>query len=154
MPWAILKPTKRPAMILRTITNGFSFSRPTESPNLKHITLEFHMKNLLGVFLLAGLCGCEVRGQIDKQQAASRAEAALAMWIQENPLDAYQIEGASVTEISWEANLIHVVLENDASETDEQGRLHPDGMHIAYFHVYLTADYRVVRGVRGPDIVE
>ena len=111
------------------------------------------MKRLLGVFLLAGVCGCGVRGQIDEQQATSRAEAALAKWVQENPLDAYQIEGASVAEITWEGNLVHVVLEHDASETDEQGRLQSDGTHIAYFHVYLTADYRVVRVVRGPDMV-
>ena len=103
--------------------------------------------------MLAGVCGCGVRGQIDEQQAASRAEDALAKWVQENPRDAYQIEGASVTAITWEGHLIHVVLEHDASETDEQGRLLPDGMHRAYFHVYLTADYRVVRVVRGPDMV-
>ena len=103
--------------------------------------------------MLAGLCGCEVRGQIDKQQAASRAEDALAKWVQENPRDSYQIEGASVTAITWEGNLIHVVLEHDASETDEQGRLQSDGTHRAYFHVYLTVDYRVVRVVRGPDMV-
>ncbi|MCH2124119.1 MAG: hypothetical protein MK165_04970 [Pirellulaceae bacterium] len=112
------------------------------------------MKKLLGAFLLVGLCGCGDREEIDKQQVGSRAEAALAEWIQENPLDADQIEAASVREISWETNLIHVVLENDASEIDGQGRLQPDGMHRAYFHVYLTADYRVVRVVRGPDIVE
>ena len=111
------------------------------------------MKRLLGLLLVMGMVGCGVRGQIDEQQAASRAEDALAKWVQENPRDADQIEGASVAEITWEGNLIHVVLEHDASETDEQGRLQSDGTHIAYFHVYLTADYRVVRVVRGPDMV-
>ena len=124
-----------------------------QSSALGESTIETHLKNLLGVFLLAGVCGCGVRGQIDEQQAASQAEAALAKWVQENPGDADQIEGASVAEITWEGNLIHVVLEHDASETDEQGRLQMDGTHRAYFHVYLTADYRVVRVVRGPDMV-
>ncbi len=103
------------------------------------------MKRLLVCLLLVLLVvGCSVTKTIDESKAGFIASAALSDWLEENPVDADQIEGASVSDISTEGKLIHVTLEKEISRGDYY-------FHDAYFHVYLNLKYQVVKVVRGPD---
>ena len=55
--------------------------------------------------------------------------------------------------MSREGNVIHVTLQKDVSARDEHGRAYPEGMHVSYFHVYLSSQYVVEKVVRGPDMI-
>lgn len=113
------------------------------------------MKKCLTGLLLVVLSGClsGVPSKVDETKASSVAQQALADWVAENKnsQDINQIQGATLDSISVEGNLIHVVLVNDKSAVDANGNRLGEGMHMAYFHVYLNFSYQVVKVVRGPD---
>ncbi|MFP6601891.1 MAG: hypothetical protein VB862_05145 [Pirellulaceae bacterium] len=98
------------------------------------------------VILLLLVVGCSVTKTIDESKAGFIASAALSDWLEENPADADQIEGASVSDISTEGKLIHVTLKKEISRGAHY-------FHDAYFHVYLNWKYQVVKVVRGPDAI-
>ena len=79
------------------------------------------------------------------------ALAALSKWATENPTEAPQILGASVTEVQHDSNGYHVILMKDNSAHYPDGRVMEEGMHLAYFHVYLDQSLNVVKVIRGPD---
>ena len=91
--------------------------------------------------------------EVDDARAVDAALAALEDCVRKNPVDSNQIAGAGACSVQLEEDLIHVVLVKDISYRDAQGRVAPAGMHIAYFHVYLNAQYEIVKTVRGPDEV-
>ena len=101
------------------------------------------MKYCMAILLLL-VVGCNVAKTIDESKAGFIASAALSDWLKENPEDADQIEGASVSDISTEGKLIHVTLKKEVSRGENY-------FHDAYFHVYLNWQYQVVKVVRGPD---
>ena len=101
------------------------------------------MKYCMVILLLLAV-GCNVAKTIDESKAGFIASAALSDWLKENPEDADQIEGASVSDISTEGKLIHVTLKKEVSRGENY-------FHDAYFHVYLNWKYQVEKVVRGPD---
>ncbi len=69
------------------------------------------MKKPLAILLLLSLVvGCSVTKTIDESKAGLAAALALSDWLEKNPVDADQIEGASVSNISIEGKVIHVTL--------------------------------------------
>ena len=106
------------------------------------------MKKLVAILLLLLMSvGCSATKTIDESKAGLVAALALSDWLEENPVDADQIEGASVSNISTEGKVIHVTLKKEIS------RGGPTGSHDAFFHVYLNWQYQVVKVVRGPDAI-
>ena len=84
-------------------------------------------------------------------QARAAALAALAQWATDNPTDAHQIIGASVSEVQHTSDGYHVTLMKDLSSYYADGRIKEEGMHLAYFHVFLDDNLSVVKVTRGPD---
>ena len=79
------------------------------------------------------------------------ALSALEKWATENPTEASQILGASVSEVQHTSDGYHVILMKDLSAYYADGRRMEEGMHLAYFHVFLDESLNVVKVVRGPD---
>ena len=104
-------------------------------------------KTLVILLLLLVVVGCSATKNIDESKAGLAAALALSDWLEENPVDADQIEGASVSNISTEGKVIHVTLKKEVS----RGGI--TGFHDAFFHVYLNWQYQVVKVVRGPDAI-
>lgn len=84
-------------------------------------------------------------------RAKEIATRELDKWVKGASTDAEQIGGATVSAIKEEGNLIHVIMMKDVSARDKNGRVLPEGMHKAYFHVFLDTMLRVVKVERGPD---
>ena len=91
------------------------------------------------------VAGCSALKTVNEDKATATATLALSDWLEKNPDNARQIEGATVSAISTEGKLIHVTLKKEVS----RGTI--TGSHNAFFHVYLSWKYEVVRVVRGPD---
>ena len=84
-------------------------------------------------------------------QAKAAALAALAQWATDNPTDAPQVIGASVSEVQHTSDGYHVILMKNLSSYYADGRIKEEGMHLAYIHVFLDENLNVVKVVRGPD---
>jgi hypothetical protein len=84
-------------------------------------------------------------------QAKAAALAALAQWATDNPTDAPQVIGATVSEVQHTSDGYHVILMKDLSSYYADGRIKEEGMHLAYFHVFLDENLNVVKVARGPD---
>ena len=103
------------------------------------------MKLAIGLMFLL-VVGCSATNTSDQSKVEFIALEALSKWVKKNPLDASQIEGASVSGITREGKLIHVTLKKEVS----RGAYY---FHDAYFHVYLNGKDEVVKVVRGPDAI-
>jgi hypothetical protein len=75
------------------------------------------------------------------------AMEALARWVEANPTDSHQIKRAQFYALKVEGDVYHVILAQDNSLSVDEG------IHVAYFHVYVDRKLRVVQVVRGPDEV-
>ena len=84
-------------------------------------------------------------------RAKEVAVKVLAVWVQKNPVDAQQISGASISAVKQEDDGYHIILEKDISIRDERGNVQSEGLHIAYFHVFLDKTLHVIKVKRGPD---
>lgn len=83
-----------------------------------------------------------------KGKIESLAEASLASWLKENPVDRSQIEGAKVETIERAGIWVYVRMFKD-------NRKAPDAhMHNAYFHILFDNQLEVVFQQRGPDAIE
>jgi len=77
----------------------------------------------------------------------------LEKWVKGAVADSEQIAGATVSTVTNEGTVIHVIMMKDVSARNKDGRGLPEGMHKAYFHVFLDQNLSVVKVERGPDEV-
>ena len=84
-------------------------------------------------------------------QVKAVALSALTKWATENPAEAPQILGATISGVQRDNNGYHVILMKDNSAYYPDGRVKEEGQHLAYFHVFLDEYLNVVKVTRGPD---
>ncbi len=91
-------------------------------------------------------CAPDYTTTINENRVKKIAKDALKKWIEYNPVDSAQIKGAKVVKIECDDIIIHVTLMKDNSTNNQEG------IHKAYFHVYLLSEnLEVIKVVRGPD---
>ena len=121
----------RPALLTNTLS----------SQNMSNSSIKIQCFVVAALLTFLFSCG----KQVDQSVVIAKAETVLDKWVRENPVDAEQIEGASVVAVKMQDGEIYVMMMKDNSAGDLVG------MHRAFFHIYLDEKLNVIRVQRGPD---
>jgi hypothetical protein len=83
-----------------------------------------------------------------KEEIEQQAKESLASWLEQNPIDGSQIEGAKLETVDWVGPWIYVRMHKDNQKAPDTH------MHDAYFHILFDTSLAVVYQQRGPDEIE